>query len=126
MIDPSGEQKIHVGLLDVVMGLESERASASNPAENDAVARYGVTIPSAGHYRVWVRYGEDPHSIVGLGGAGVRQSLSRHAGLRFDVRAHAYKNSTVSIVDVAPARFAGSASTSSIPRMRTVPKFPKS
>jgi hypothetical protein len=61
-----------------------------------------------GSDRVWIRYDEDAHSIVGLGGAGLRQSLSRHFGIRFDVRAHVYQNSGLSLVDVTPAHFAGS------------------
>jgi hypothetical protein len=43
-------------------GGESEWTSiAAHPQENDAVSRYAIEVPAAGHYRVWVRYADYQH-----------------------------------------------------------------
>ncbi|HEV7402786.1 MAG TPA: hypothetical protein VGO11_07675 [Chthoniobacteraceae bacterium] len=40
-------------------GGESEWTSiAAHPEENNALARYAIEVPAAGHYRVWVRYAD--------------------------------------------------------------------
>jgi hypothetical protein len=51
---------------------------------------------------VTLSYTESSHSLVYVGGAGVKHMLSTRIGLRVDARVHVYKNSIVNVLDVTP------------------------
>ena len=67
---------------------------------------YQVGSPSTlyGTDLVRIGYSEEDHSIVYMGGAGVKQQVSTHWGIRGDARVHMYKNSIVNTVDVSPSQ----------------------
>jgi hypothetical protein len=67
---------------------------------------YQVGSPSSlyGTDMVSLSYTEDDHSIVYMGGAGIKQQVSKRFGVRVDGRVRLYKMSTVNLVDVAPSQ----------------------
>jgi hypothetical protein len=66
---------------------------------------YQVGSPSSlyGTDFVSLSYTEDDHAIVYMGGAGIKQQVSKRFGVRADGRVHLYKMSTINLVDVGPA-----------------------
>ena len=54
-------------------------------------------------------YTEDDHAIVYLGGAGIKQQLSTHFGLRADARLHVYKASMITSSTWSPSSWQPSA-----------------
>jgi hypothetical protein len=67
---------------------------------------YQVGSPSTlyGTDAVALEYTEDDHSVVYLGGIGLKQQVSQHFGLRVDGRVHLYQSSVINLVDVTPSQ----------------------